>query len=520
MSTEPSRESYVKGTLAQLPLPKALLYVHQAEKTGILAVTRGPKKVHIHFDRGHLVHVTSSYFPGLALGEYLVKEGRITQDVADESFENTRTGRTKQGMYLVEHGHLSPHELYEALNTHVLVKLQRLFEWPDGDIFFKQGEIVEAEHRILKTSVTNLVFTGIRDFFPMTTLPREFKGRKEMVMHRRPDCRIRVEDMAFGPMGSRVYNVVNGQRTLRQVIAGSKMPKGQAYKILYALFLMGFIGFPESLHESRRRAESSKTAKPAAEPGREGYEISIDEDLIAQALESVDRIKETVKRREDPTGWVDIPIASAPAAGRAQAEPVHPIAPEPADDLDLSLGDDSLDTTDFDADLGDAEPLDAADQGFSWDDDSPGFGDDQSPAGFGDADITSYMETGDDLSSYTSADDLVKQAVYFIEEGRFDEAERYLNRAVEVEQDYAEAYPYLGWCIYNNSSGTDFVRAESIVKKGMAKKPGMYQAFLFLGKMYMRENQRDFAELHFVKALELNIDCAEAKEEIKNIRTR
>ena len=33
------------------------------------AVTRGPKKVHIHFDKGHLVHVTSSYFPGLALGE-------------------------------------------------------------------------------------------------------------------------------------------------------------------------------------------------------------------------------------------------------------------------------------------------------------------------------------------------------------------------------------------------------------------------------------------------------------------
>ncbi|MCL4236146.1 MAG: hypothetical protein KJ042_16695, partial [Deltaproteobacteria bacterium] len=98
--------------------------------------------------------------------------------------------------------------------------------------------------------------------------------------------------------------------------------------------------------------------------------------------------------------------------------------------------------------------------------------------------------------------------------------ERYLNRAVEVDPDFAEAYPYLGWCVYNNSSGTDFVRAESIVKKGMAKKPGMFQAFLFLGKMYMREDQRDFAELHFVKALELNIDCAEAKEEIKKIRMR
>ncbi|MCZ7584848.1 MAG: DUF4388 domain-containing protein [Deltaproteobacteria bacterium] len=243
------RESYVKGSLAHLPLPKTLNYIHQAGKTGILAIARGPKKVHVHFEGGQIVHVTSSYFPDLALGEYLIKQGKITKEIAEESFEHTRDAEQKQGAWLVEHGHLTPHELFDALNTHVTLKLYNLFRWPDGDFFFKQGDIVEKEHRILKIHMGNLVYIGMRDHFPLKSLPTEFRGRKETPLFKRKDCQYRVEDMAFGPTGTRIYSIVNGEHTLRQIIALSKLKKGAAYRMLYGMFILGFIGFPESVQE-------------------------------------------------------------------------------------------------------------------------------------------------------------------------------------------------------------------------------------------------------------------------------
>lgn len=511
MTNETAREEYVRGTLQQLPIPKALNYIHQAGKIGILAVTRGPKKVHIHFDKGRIVHVTSTFFPGLSLGEFLVKDGHITRDIAEESFENTRTGKLKQGTYLVDRGHISPHTLFEILNTHVTEKLYRLFEWNEGELFFKQGEIVEKEHRILNISIPNLIFVGVRDYFPMTTLPREFKGRKEMVLHHRQDCPYRMEDMAFGPAGTRVYNIVNGQRTLRQVVAGSKMPKSTAYKTVYAMFLLGFVCFPESLHESKRKAEPKAASRKEGTGSAEAFEINIGEDLIAQALASVDRIREEA-RRSDADGETAIEFEPASTPSPAVLDIHAPAEPDP-------LG--FMDEEESAGAAGEPDGLNFDEQDdFSWDDAAAGFEGDGAHTMPDDSDNTVYTQTDESLDGYHSAEELVRQAVYFLDEGRFDQAERFLNRAVELEPDYAEAYPYLGWCIYNTSAGTEVTRAETMIKNGMRKKPQMYQSFLYLGKIYRRENQPDFAELHFVKAIELNIDCAEAKEEIKKIRLR
>jgi tetratricopeptide (TPR) repeat protein len=535
----PEREDYVKGSLAHLPLPKTLNYIHQAAKTGILAIVRGPKKVHIHLDAGQVVHVTSSYFPGLSLGEYLIKQRKISQEISAESYEKTRAGNTRQGMWLVEHEYLSPHELYDALNTHVTLKLYTLFEWPEGDFFFKQGEIIEQEHRVLKTHMGNLIYIGIRDHFPMTTLPTEFRGRKETLMFKRPDCRYREEDMAFGPMGTRVISLINGQHTLRQIVSLTKFKKSIAYKMIYAMYLLGFIGFPESVvqRESKKGSRFQERVLQEQETKArmrksEGFEINIADNIISEAVKSVERIHETVKGVDSGFEETSEDMTVALNAAQIRTETKSFRAPKPAmpsepaltkpvepveEEFGLKLDEPGKAADDFFA----SKPSSSAEapaEEFAWEEpaESAALGD------LGESEpLDSYTSfESDDLQEYKSAADLLKQASYFINENRYEDAERYLNRAIELDANYAEAYPPLGWCIYNRSNGGEVRDAEQTIKKGIKLNPQMFQAFLYLGKIYKAEKQPEFAELHFVKAIELNVDCTEAKEEIKRIRIR
>ncbi|MCB1152893.1 MAG: DUF4388 domain-containing protein [Deltaproteobacteria bacterium] len=525
MSSSAGEGSYVKGSLAQTPFPNVLHYIHIASKTGILAVVRGPKKVHIHYDSGRIVYVTSSYFPELSIGEYLVHKNLISSEDAKESFEATRDGDTKQGMYLVDQGKLTPHKLHEALNEHVKLKLFKIFGWPDGEFFFKQGPIIEPEHRVLTVHMGNLIYTGVRDHFPMKSLPREFKGRKESAVVKRESPRFAMDEIAFGPADTRMLALVNGQLTLRQIVTASKLKKSQAYHILYGLYLLGFVGFPESVrrrpeanaggsYQERVLREQEEKAKRQAAKQRQGYEINIADDVIAEALKSVDRAKEAVRSATTtmPAPIPDAPVPTAPATTTPATAPAETTEP---DIFGESVDADSELFFETAAQPADEEVTQAFDDNYGWQHEP-----EETPTEFEDISPETYLETEDtgiDLSAYDNAEDLTKQGQYLMEEGRFNDAEKFFEKALEMDPDSAEASVHLGWTKYNRSAGMEVQDSERLIRDGLKRNPAMFQAFLYLGKIYMAENQMEFAELHFVKALELNVDCAEAREQIKKI---
>jgi Domain of unknown function (DUF4388) len=606
MTERPKRDA-LKGSLQQLPFPKILNILFQSSKTGILALTRGPKKIHIHFDQGKIAAVTSTHFPGFSLGEYLVQQKQVSQEIADISFKNTRAGDSRQGFYLVDKGYLTPHSLFDALNSHITLKLFKVFEWPEGDFFFKDGEIVEEADRILQIDVANLVYIGVRDHASLQKLPAEFRGRKETPLHKRSDCPYREEDLAFGPTGTRVFSLVNGVRTLRQIVALTKLKKSVAYKTIYGMFLLGFIGFPESVQKRGEKSVSQKTKleqdrEAKAAEKKDGYEISIGDDIIAQALKSVDDVKkrvasektgETITSQEPSAAMsagsepVVRPIASsvmgegASASALPQAPEALTIEPAPEspkekpDVLDemsmpdsfemenqtLSLSDEKqskkgsgdemavpdeaeFEFEEFGADDGaqaepDSESSGVADEealqelddlGLEVSEDSLWGEDateeeseskaDLSVEGFGDE--KSETSAGDDPSGAadSAADSslaFVQAAERLIDKGNFAEAKTPLDAAIAADPECAEAYVYQGWCVFNLMGTPGADEAEKLIKTGMNFNQKLYQAYLFLGKINAAQNQMDFAELYFIKSLELNVNCNEARDEIRKI---
>lgn len=587
MTESSVRDGYVKGSLGQVPFPKALNFINQAGKSGIMALSQGKRKVHIHFDRGEIVYVTSSYFPEMSLGDYLVKEGMITPEVNQESIEFTRNDKIKQGAYLVEKGHLSPHDLYAALNTQVSKKLFKLFAWGEGEFYFREGEIIGEEHRILNISFPNLLYRGIRFYLPMEKPPMEFRGRKEDILVKRLAGRYRIEDLQLGPADIRIYNLINGERTLRQIVTASNMNKRAAYKVLYALYLLELVGFPEAFR-SDRIVKQKELKKKEAKRDERGYSISVSNDLIAEAMASVDRIKEEVKREDDGTPFTSGPTRE-PAAmsfGIPTPKPTPVVPPKQEVEVDddfISQVNKSLKDSSYgvgrDKGAGRApavEPISFAppkleeppafesfaagveetlppsktppSDPFGMPKDSTGdeldsFGDislevpnslpteeellsDKSVNGLEQQEGMDELDKAEggllmDVDDYSNPEDLLKQASFLLDDGKWSEARRFLERAVSLDDQNADAYALLGWAIFNQEGGSGGGReAEKTIKKGMRINPNRYLHFLYLGKIYAAIEQFEFAELHFVKALELNVECSEAKEEIKRIHNR
>jgi len=544
MSESPVKDGYVKGSLAQVPFPKVLNFINQAGKSGILALSHGKRKVHIHFGRGEIVYVTSSYFPEMTLGDYLMKQGKISLQVQEDSLNRAREQKMKQGAYLVEKGFLSPHDLYTALNQQVLDKLYKLFSWTEGEFYFREGEIVAEEHRIINISFPNLLFRGIRSHMPLSKPPIEFRGRKENKLIKRMVGRFKVEDLRLAPSETRIYNLINSERTLRQIVALSNMSKAAAFKVLYALFLLEMIGFPESAKADQIVMSQRGTRTPAAD--RQGYEIAVSDDLFEEAMAGIDRIKEEVKR---DTGEIEIdPLAAAARLGLGQPKPRVTPAPDkpletpsavppdvfkagpPTAKDEMAAG---LKAEPLDEGFSDTAAFDMGEEGLA-----PG-NEEKSPSP-SDADweaeplpvggqeelepaAAESMTTGffADIDDFSNAEDLIKQAHYLIDEGQWDKARQFLEKALELEPSSSDAFTLLGWTIFNGGDQPNRVtEAEGTIKKGLKLNPKAYLPFLYLGKIYAELNQYDFAELHFVKALELNVECSEAKEEIKRIRNR
>ena len=560
MTENAAKRGYVKGTISQVPTPKVFNFIQSAKKTGVLAIARENKKIHIHFLNGDIAYVTSSYFSGLSLGDFLLQEGKISMQIQEESLEKIKETKAKQGTYLIEKGYLSPHDLFEVLNRQVLAKLFWLFEWEEGEFFFKEGEIIDQEFRLIQIELHKLIYLGVRDYMPINRLPTEFRGRKESVLMRKTDLPFRLETLGLGPIDTRILSIINGKYTLRQVVALARLKKRAIYKILYGLFLSGVICFPEGYKFAPPKDPASNVV--GKKPSKEGYEISISDDLIAQALSSVDRIRAQVAIQDQS----EQAASGQPKTDAAAPPPVSPQSLEAvlsADGVEQTQDiTQTLDQLGFKLDEAlSSEEASRMEEQFGFDESAPDgfavepFDADQEQSGdiFPESDghsavdsdfsieETAYETTEDssepepmsqsqsgidqflvDLDDLSDPSEVRKQGMMLLEEGRFNDAARFLERALEMTPQDWELHAYLGWAFYNSTmpDPEKVMHAEDIIKRGMGEGRSSYHHFLFLGKIYIEEDQMEFAELHFIKALELNVDCVEAREQIKRIHSK
>jgi curved DNA-binding protein CbpA len=227
------------GRLGETPLPRVLRALQYAQATGTLTVTRNDQTKLIYFKQGDMVCASSKYEDD-RLGEMLLKWGKLSYAQYETSVRLLKETKKRQGAILVEQGFLTPKELFQAVSTQVKEIIFSLFTWLDGDYRFDEGALPTAEIITLRMSSGALIYEGIRRIHDFTRLCRLLPPFNAVVTMS-TDPRDLFQPVAVTPPERELLLLIDGARTIRDLVCASTLPSLHAIQMMYFLFAAGFV---------------------------------------------------------------------------------------------------------------------------------------------------------------------------------------------------------------------------------------------------------------------------------------
>ena len=150
----------LRADLATLPLAALLEALLVAERSGLLQYVHKHHVKWIYMSRGEVVFAASNQRVD-RLGECLLRAGVLTLEQLREA-ERRFCPPERFGKVLVEHGFLTPRELWNGVKYQVEEIVRSLFAMPAGTLWFWEGELQPDNVVRLSLETRRLVAEGIQ----------------------------------------------------------------------------------------------------------------------------------------------------------------------------------------------------------------------------------------------------------------------------------------------------------------------------------------------------------------------
>lgn len=152
----------IKGNLELQSSACILLTVFLHRFSGRLEIFQDDEKKSLFFENGNITFAASN-IPDDRLGDILLSENKISQRQYDESVEELKKGKKRQGSILVQRGYLSMHELIHAIRHQIKKILFSIFLWKKGQFIFYLTEKPIKESVTLRENTLRLLKTYINE---------------------------------------------------------------------------------------------------------------------------------------------------------------------------------------------------------------------------------------------------------------------------------------------------------------------------------------------------------------------
>jgi CheY-like chemotaxis protein len=234
------------GNLGAIPIGAVLQLLQLEAQTGTLVVWNSDSEITIHM-RGGLVDLVQSRGAGdeFRIGRFFLEEGLVTEEELEDMVRSAKnppaSGPSSKparllGDMLVEAGRVSETQLKDALTKQSSELIYELLRWQAGRFEFKQGATSNlAERARLAMPVASIVMEGFRRVDEWRVIEARLGSFDQVLL---PDP-ASVESIGGGKSLARseqsVLDAIDGERTVREVIAASHMSSFDACRILFQL---------------------------------------------------------------------------------------------------------------------------------------------------------------------------------------------------------------------------------------------------------------------------------------------
>ncbi len=225
------------GNLKTMSLPDLLQWAGGGRKTGTLALKSGPLNKKIYFQGGAIIG-SSSDDNREYLGQFMLSEGIITEQQLKDAFDLQAQTKVMLGRILVKKGLVSEAKVSEVLRLKAEETIYSLFLWMEADFEFVENELPPGEQVLISIKVEDVLMEGLRRYDTSKKI-RHVLPHNGIVLRRA--ARPLTADIAAKKFPKRIYDLVDGRRTLAQIVLEAHASEYNVCQVLYVMVQKGYL---------------------------------------------------------------------------------------------------------------------------------------------------------------------------------------------------------------------------------------------------------------------------------------
>jgi hypothetical protein len=226
------REPVLQGSLASFKLPDVLTLLNGAKKSGTLIVAGFARQSYVLFSNGSVVFAGSDQ-EKLRLGSLMVRRKLISHDDAQRIDTIMRRGGGRFGHIAIENRILTEEQVHEFLKVQVSEVVYDAFVWTEGTFRFSE-ELQLPDYAVtISVDLPNLIMEGARRI-------EEWEQCVKLLPDENVVFRVvsnpKEEKITLSAEEWKVLFLVNGRRSLADLVADAEDDAFNVYRIIYGLY--------------------------------------------------------------------------------------------------------------------------------------------------------------------------------------------------------------------------------------------------------------------------------------------
>lgn len=240
----------MQGSLAHDHLPGVIRTLHRERESGILEISRGDVSKRIFFGEGEMVFAQSSLSTD-RLGEFLVREGRMTRTQLADASNKKRASGQMLGVTLVSMGLLGAEELQDTVEAQIRAIICSLFAWEKAQRHFDTIKPFTPTLELDLPAIP-IILEGTRKVRDMEVVQRALGDLRRVVSYSR-DPWVHAHAARLTPVEGFVLSRVDGQCSLLDIVSITPLDEDETLRCLYGLVSAGFLEFGAKSREIREK---------------------------------------------------------------------------------------------------------------------------------------------------------------------------------------------------------------------------------------------------------------------------
>ena len=228
----------LKGNLETFFLNSILQLLSDDQKTGVLQVKNHQKEVKIYFQDGDIVYATGSQREN-RLGYHLQSKGTISREKLHECLESGQKEKKALGKVLVEKGYITTEKLESIIHDQIEEIIFDLFIWEKGDFEYKDAKLNLQSMVVTKLNVVGVLLEASRRIDEMSILRKNIPN--DRIIFRTAENVQDNTEIKLNANEWKALRLIDGARSVRQLIDESGFDEFLSYKTLYSLLSSGLI---------------------------------------------------------------------------------------------------------------------------------------------------------------------------------------------------------------------------------------------------------------------------------------